>query len=524
MIDTIRKNKKAFKVFVAVLFVGLFLIGLSNTKDYGRPIDEQMEQKILLMNAKEYASILGIPAQNPVYTGIKRISESIEMDHGIAGYYLFLPIIANTGRDTLTTTYAWHYYTYCLWFLGVIALYLTLKELCTSSWTPPFVTLIYFFSPRIFAESHYNNKDIILLTYVLILFLFVVRMSIYGRTRDMIFFAIISGFLMNCKIIGIAVWGLTVIFLAGDSVLGSRRGKWTDIFLAAIFSIIMYFLLTPAIWRFPIGYIQYCLTNAASFSRWGKTFLFHSVTIKPSVTGVPRTYLLEWIWMTTPVYVTVLFLTSAAVAGRVVKNGKSENMKFYILFLLTFLLPVLYSIIRAPKLVLYNGWRHNYYLYAPMILCCAYAVDRVMLAEKPWNRSTAGVVIAAALLFTVTDMTVNRSYEYMYFNPMARGTVDAEGFEGDYWNVAEMQTVKALDEFLDAETTVAFHGYAADGQLKNVQIGNVRVVGENQDPEYVIINTSMPFDENLTAELEQVFEVRKYGRSVAAVYSRKELL
>ena len=113
MIDTIRKNKKAFKVFVAVLFVGLFLIGLSNTKDYGRPIDEQMEQKILLMNAKEYASILGIPAQNPVYTGIKRISESIEMDHGIAGYYLFLLIIANTGRDTLTTTYAWHYYTYC---------------------------------------------------------------------------------------------------------------------------------------------------------------------------------------------------------------------------------------------------------------------------------------------------------------------------------------------------------------------------------------------------------------------------
>ena len=107
---------------------------------------------------------------------------------------------------------------------------------------------------------------------------------------------------------------------------------------------------------------------------------------------------------------------------------------------------------------------------------------------------------------------------------MARSTVDVEGFEGEYWNVAEMQTVQALDEFLDAETTVAFKGYAADGQLKNVQIGNVSVVGENQDPEYVIINTSMPFDENLTAELEQVFEVRKYGRSVAAVYSRKELL
>ena len=147
-----------------------------------------------------------------------------------------------------------------------------------------------------------------------------------------------------------------------------------------------------------------------------------------------------------------------------------------------------------------------------------------MLTEKPWIRSAAGMVIAAALLFTVADMTVNRSYEYLYFNLMARSTVNVEGFEGDYWNVAEMQTVQALDEFLDAETTVAFKGYAADGQLKNVQIGNVSVVGENQDPEYVIINTSMPFDENLTAELEQVFEVRKYGRSVAAVYSRKELL
>ena len=506
---------------VIVILLALFFIGLSNTRDYGRPIDEQMEQKILLMTAKEYASILGISTWNPVYTGIDRISESVEMDHGIAGYYLFLPILANTGCDTMTAMYAWHYYTYCLWFLGVIALFLTLKELCHSRYAPLIVTFIYFFSPRIFAESHYNNKDIILLTYVLILFLFAVRLSLHNRTRDMIYFSIVSGFLMNCKIIGIAIWGLTVLFLIGDAVLGKDRKKITDVFLTAVFSIIAYFLLTPAMWRFPVGYMQYCLTNTTGFSRWGKTFLFHGVTIRPSDTGVPRIYLLEWIWMTTPVYVTVLFLASVVLAGRdLIVGKKDENMKFYGLFFLTVLPPVLYSIIRAPSLILYNGWRHNYYLYAPIMLCGAYAVDRMLLIQQRRRKMMLSGILVCAFLFTVADIAVTRSFEYLYFNPVARRTADVEGFEGDYWNVAEIQTVKAFDEFLGTETTVAFKGYAADGQLKDVEIGKVRVIGENQDPEYVIINTSMPVDEKLTIELKQVFELRKYGRPVAAVYER----
>ena len=52
------------------------------------------------MNIKEYSSIVGFTLKSPVFTGIERISESVELDHGIAAYYLFTPLLIVTGLET----------------------------------------------------------------------------------------------------------------------------------------------------------------------------------------------------------------------------------------------------------------------------------------------------------------------------------------------------------------------------------------------------------------------------------------
>lgn len=154
---------------ILILFIFLFLFGLSNIGGYGRPIDEPPEQEILLMNIKEYSSIAGIDLDSSLFNGIDRISESIEQDHGIAAYYLFMPLFVLTGRETLSSMAAWHIYTYLIWFLGVVALYHILKEIHHSHWTPVAGVLMYYFTPRMYAESHYNNKDIILLSLVFLI-------------------------------------------------------------------------------------------------------------------------------------------------------------------------------------------------------------------------------------------------------------------------------------------------------------------------------------------------------------------
>ena len=534
-------NDRLIRSLTVVIFVILFILGMSNISGYGLPIDEPTEQRILLMNIKEYSEIAGISLRNPVFNGIKRISESIEQDHGIAAYYLFTPILMFTGLDSLTCMYVWHVYTYLLWFLGVIALYAILKEIARNRWTPLIGILLYFFTPRMYAEGHYNNKDIVLLSLVLIMLAFAVRIVKRWKDRDIIGFAIASGFLMNCKIIGIAIWGLTGLFAIGyvfREFGKTQQGKrFSDLGLSAILSLIIFFVLTPAMWRLPVGYIQYCISNATRFSRWDGSFLFHGNTVTPMSMGIPRTYLLQWILITTPVYIIVLFLSSIVIFAidvykKMGQKGESRNVTgdrrgFYTLFILTFLFPVVTAVIKAPTLVLYNGWRHNYYLYAYVLLCSCYSVDRILDGGLVWDcrYKTARLIMSGLVVigFSVTlfDMISHRSYEYMYFNPITRKLVDVEGFEGDYWNVAELPVLEEFARQYNDVVTVAHKGYASTGQFKNIQVGNLKIVSESDESDFYIYNTWMMRDKSELADYDKVYSFEKYGHEMYAIFQKK---
>ena len=111
-----------------------------------------------------------------------------------------------------------------------------------------------------------------------------------------------------------------------------------------------------------------------------------------------------------------------------VKNRKTKDpiRPFFMLFLITFILPVLVTVLNARKVVLFNGWRHNYYLYAYIILCSCYAVDCILDRIKERKIQVIGAFCAVCFGFTITDMMLHRSFEYMYFNPVARAAVDVE--------------------------------------------------------------------------------------------------
>ena len=116
---------------VFILFLILFIFGIANIGDYGMPWDECTEVSILLANAKEY--MLQIFPEGSKIHGLAEliygepISRNIERDHGIAAYYGFLPLMYLTNYEHPATMYAWHIYTYLLWFLGLICLYFLLN-------------------------------------------------------------------------------------------------------------------------------------------------------------------------------------------------------------------------------------------------------------------------------------------------------------------------------------------------------------------------------------------------------------
>ena len=594
---------------VFVFFAVLFIIGISNTADYGRPIDESVENDILLSNIKEYGLVFGRAVQGEAFEGIARISNSIEKDHGIAGYYLFSPILIAWKENPVLVMNLWHLYTYVFWFLGVAALYDLIKRLFRNRLTPFAGVLMYYFSPRIYAESHYNNKDIILLTLVLIMLAFSVRVIKYLRTSDIFLFSISSGLLMNCKTMGIAIWGLTGIFMViyvkifvcGDTETTydkSRRSSFSKkngfkdtrgvfrinnakdylsgLVPAAVFSVAFFILLTPAIWRFPFEYLRYCVANTARFSRWDGSILFRGIEIHPAEGELPKTYVLQWIAMTTPVYVSALFVCSIAIyiynlvrnksAGKAVchKGRKSERLLgrdeehflsetrfFYTLCLFTFICPVVYAFIRADNLVFYNGWRHNYYLYAFIIVCAVYTIDFVFESADncrkegrniAWQATAIGTM-SLCFVLTVINMLTHRSFEYVYYNPVAEMLTDTTGYEADYWNVSEIATIKEFSKKILKEKNseqlelnrvgssghnvvdIAAKGYAKNGQdqIMGKIFGNARLLdGDSVSAEqkYFVFNVSAMIDKSVLNDYTQVFATHKYGCDLCAIYIR----
>ncbi len=480
------------------------------------------------MNIKEYAAVLGVDLHDTSFSGVQRISESVDLDHGIASYYLFTPILLLTGKETIASVLYWHVYTYILWFLGVIGLYSVLKSVCNSQCTPIIGVLIYFFTPRMYAEGHYNNKDIVLLSLTFIVLACFCKLIKRGKTREIIASALASGFLINCKIVGLAIWGLTGLFGVGYVLVMTDRKIWmrkiTDLILTAILSLLVFFVLTPAMWHFPVGYIEYCMTNSTNFSRWSQSYLFNGAIVTPIETGVPRLYLIQWILMTTPVYVIILFLTSIGLFIRNMiakKKTCSDQELFYILFIITFIIPVLVSVIKAPTLVLYNGWRHNYYLYAYIVLCACYTVDLILEGFKlDVPRLVVAGITVVGFIMTGVDMMMNRSYEYMYYNPVARVFIDTEGFEADYWNVAVVPAMKAFAD-RDEKMTIAPKGYAASGQLKFADFGDFVLVDERKNADYYLFNTSMMIEKDEMGKYSKVFSFQKYGHELCAIYKEK---
>ena len=570
------------KYSVLIVFLILFIIGVSNLTDYGMPIDEKTEQNLLLSNIKEYSALLGIRMQNPAFKNVTFVSNHGDLDHGIACFYPFVPILlALKQTNPLILMYAWHYYIYFIWYMGVLALYGLSKAIFHHPWTPLIGTLLYFFTPRIYAEAHYNNKDIIFLTLIVIMLFFAIKTVRHAHTLNIFLFSFFSGLLMNCKVLGIAIWGLTGIFmLLYHIIINSKPGityskisgtivkvktvffsELVLLFPAFVFSVMFFFLLTPAMIRNPLRYLIYSFQYTARYSRWDGTYLFHGKLLSPAATGLPCTYLLEWIMMTTPVFILVLFISSICVfIYQIVpkqlhvlnrQDQKStlfvyktpqkskEREFFYILFILSFLFPTLYTVFKAERLIFYNGWRHNYYLYAYVILCTIYTLDCLLdnLDYYPtcsmYRKLLSAIMCtfcAICFFITAIDMFKHRSFEYVFFNPICRVLTDVKGFEGDYWNISEIAAIRGFSDQIEKEgkkVDISIMGYAGFGldDLIGVNIGNVTIQSKDAIPsseKYYVFNVSAMTERSILEEYTQVYAISPYGFDLCAVYVKNE--
>lgn len=442
-------SERKQKVLIAVLFLVLTLAGLWMGTGYGVPWDETSEQRILAQNFHEYAyQILGPDSsfiRSALAKGATLISENIERDHGMAPYYPLVPIFFLD--DAHLVMQIWHAYTWLLFMLGVVALYFLARELGAGRGVAFAASLLLYLAPRFFAEGHYNNKDVVLLAFVLCAFAFAARLMRERGYLPAILFSVAGAFAANVKIIGVLAWGL-----AGLAVLwkwlGERKlgGRDVRIMLSAIFAfLVCYFLITPAMWHNPVAFFRYLIDNMSHFSRWDGAVLFEGKLYRPGQgLPLPWYYLPKMMLLTLPVPFLLLALAGQVYAViRIVKEKQSRPL--LVALSVFWLLPLAYAMCSQP--VIYNSWRHFYFVYAGLSAMGGLGLVWLwqLAGKKRALKIVSAVAIAAVFITQAVIVLAGHPYQYTYYNVLA-GRVEGN-YELDYW---ALSTYDALDELVNS--------------------------------------------------------------------------
>src|SRR5690606_36184196 len=188
-------------------------------------------------------------------------------------------------------------------------------------------------------------------------------------------FAFVAAIATNMRISALFMFGLLgLLYIVNLTVKKQWNAKnlWVGLTTVLAFFLISY-LITPAAWREPLGYIAYVIGRSSNFADWPGAVYFQGLVRRP----VPSSYIPTMIAVTTPILILALTLlghiTTIAelIRGAIKKNSPAETqfLLVCIIFIWTFLL---FAIIRRP--ILYNSWRHLYFLYGPMLILAVAAV------------------------------------------------------------------------------------------------------------------------------------------------------
>lgn len=434
-------------ILLATFFIVLTLVGLWMGTDYGVPWDERDEQKILVFNLYEYSyRLLGKDSavvQFATEMGAAPISASIERDHGVAPFYPLAPIFFL--KDGFLMTQIWHAYIWLIFMIGVFALFALMRELGAGRVTASLTSLLLYLSPRFFAEGHYNNKDVVLLSLILCVFSLAARLMRKRTFSTAVLLCLVGAIATNVKVIGLFAWGL-----AGLAVLWkwlaekSLRRKEVYILGVSILSFVMFYLLiTPAMWSNPLDFIRYVINNMRHFSRWNGTVLFEGSFYKPAQgVALPWYYLLKMMLLTIPIPYIIL-----AIVGQIyviVSCFKADKNSPLLLTLTIFwIFPLVYASLSNP--IVYNGWRHFYFVYAGIVVMGGLGIIWLLrhFANKPILRSLTMLGLITIFTTQAGSIIVNHPYQYVYYNSLSR-QVD-ERYELDYW---ALSTYNAMEELI----------------------------------------------------------------------------
>ncbi len=259
------------------------------------------------------------------------------------------------------------------------------------------------------------------------------------------------------------------------------------------------------------------------------------------VTQMPRYYVPVWIAVTTPLVYTGFFITGFLfILYRLVKSNRkiyrNSRERFDLLMLALLAGPLLAVIVLHS--VVYDGWRHLYYIYPCFIVIALIGLVSLVDLCKGWletNKArllTAGLylVLLTGMAYTAYFMIKYHPQQQVYFNVLA-GSPVFDRFEQDYYGVSykqgleyivihdRLEAIKIYVNYLSGETNSSLL------PLKDRQ--RIRYEPDSTKADYFLSNYNTEWDAQRMKKgefpfINEVHAITVDGSKIMAVYKLKK--
>ncbi|MEO6904270.1 MAG: glycosyltransferase family 39 protein [Bacteroidia bacterium] len=434
--------EKSRKLILFIFFGLFFIIGLNIYTDYGLSWDEGMQWK-------DNGTVVYDYVFHKSEATTKALLEGNEKYHGPA-FELTLVIIEKVLHleDPRTVFLMRHLVNFLVFFISTIFFYF-LCNFCFKNWKLSLLgSLFLILSPRIFADAFYNSKDLILLSFFII-GMYTVLIYYQKQTyKWAILNALICGFTIDIRILGIVLPLLTFGFVAIDVLfylLNKKKPKtnFKSFFVYLVFLILFTILFWPVLWEAPIFHFMSAFTEMSNY-QWTNKVLYLGEFI-PS-TKLPWHYLPVWIFITTPFFYSILFIIGLFCILRLFIKKPLDfiiTQQKHLLAIACFFVPIIMVIIL--KSVVYDAWRHVFFIYPAFLLIALFGLKSLYELAKKW-KVIFTLITAASLLQILYIMIKIHPYQYVYFNFLAGKNLaeTKNNFELDYYGVSSKQALEYL--------------------------------------------------------------------------------
>ncbi|MDP2922830.1 MAG: glycosyltransferase family 39 protein [Candidatus Omnitrophota bacterium] len=460
--------ERRYRVLVLIFFALFFCLGTSIYKDYGISWDEYRQRQT------------GLTTVRYVFQNNPALLTYSDRYYGAAFEVLLIAIEVFLKLSDIRTVYLMrHLVNFLAFYISVFFFYKLCKNRFNSYKIGLLGALFLILSPRIFADSFYNSKDLVFLS-VFIISIYTLILYLNKKTLlTAIAHAIVCAFLVDTRIMGVIVPFFTIFFIFTDYLLAKTHkidkknilNFVVYLFILCIFTIMFW----PTLWNRPLHqFVRACMLMSRYPWKGGVFYFGHDI----KAAYLPWHYIPVWIAITTPIVYIIFFFFGLYTS---LKRLLINPIQFYfqrrndVIFMAWFFLPLI-SVI-SFRSVVYDGWRHLYFIYPAFLLISLVGLlsflktikNKFKGAVYKFTNWTIILIVAASIINVARFMIRFHPYQNVYFNMLVGTMRNAKKtFELDYWGLSYRQALEYILKH-DQDKTIKIFVESPPG-WKNVSI------------------------------------------------------